>query len=208
MLRVGLTGGVACGKSTIAAMFEKRGAHVVRADEIAHKLMEPGAAVYEQVVAAFGKEILNEDGTISRPKLADAAFPNRIRELNAIVHPAVIEDQNSWMDQIEARDPHAIAIVEAALMIEAGAHVRFDKLIVVTCELEQKIARFAKRTGLDAESARREVLRRMDAQMPEEDKVGMADFVVDNSGSLEKAETQVNDIWQILKSTEGKRVAQ
>ncbi len=199
MLRVGLTGGVACGKSTIAAMFEKRGAHVVRADEIAHDLMAPGELVYQEVVAHFGRDILNADRTINRPKLANLAFPSRIQELNSIVHPAVIAAQEAWMDQLEATDPSAVAIVEAALMIEAGAHERFDKLIVVVCKSDQKVTRYAERAGFPLDRARAEVERRMNAQMPEAEKVRIADFVIDNSGSLNEAEAQVEQVWQKLR---------
>src|SRR3954468_5859516 len=121
-------------------MFVSLGAHLVKADEIAHQLMEPGQAVYEAVVDAFGLEILNPDQTINRPRLADTVFPSgRISELNALVHPAVIAAQNSWMEEIFARDPNAVAIVEAALLLEAGTWKHFDKVITVICEQDQKI---------------------------------------------------------------------
>jgi dephospho-CoA kinase len=202
MLKVGLTGGVACGKTTITSMFEKRGAHVALADAIGHSLFEPGSEVYDKVVATFGDEILNPDKTISRPKLANLAFPSRIQELNAIVHPVVIARQDEWMAEIARRDPHAIAIVEAALMIEAGAHKRFDKLIAVTCNLEQKVERFTQRSELSPAQARTEVERRMQAQIPEDQKARMADYVIDNSGTLEHAEAQVEHIWQELRRAE------
>jgi dephospho-CoA kinase len=202
MLKVGLTGGVACGKTTITTLFEKRGAHIALADAIAHSLFEPGTEVYEKVLAAFGQEILEADKTISRPKLANLAFPSRIQELNAIVHPVVIARQDEWMAEIERRDPHAIAIVEAALMIEAGAHTRFDKLIAVTCNLDQKVERFTERSELSAVQARKEVERRMQAQLPEAEKARLADYVIDNSGTLEQAEAQVERIWQELRRLE------
>jgi dephospho-CoA kinase len=201
MLKVGLTGGLACGKTTIAAMFQKRGAHVVLADEIAHHLLDPGTEVYEKVVATFGREILNPDGAISRPKLADIAFQGRIDELNAIVHPAVIRAQEDWMEEVGDRDPHAIAIVEAALMIEAGAHKCFDKLIAVTCNFEQKVQRVALRMGISAEAARVEVERRMKSQLPDDKKAELADFVIDNSGTVAEAEARVDGVWrQLLKA--------
>ncbi len=202
MLKVGLTGGVACGKTTITAMFEKRGAHIALADAIAHSLFEPGSEVYNKVREAFGDEILDPDMTISRPKLANLAFPARIKELNAIIHPVVIARQDEWMEEIARRDPHAIAIVEAALMVEAGAHKRFDKLIAVTCNLDQKVERFTERSHLSELQARAEVERRMQAQLPETDKAKLADFVIDNSGSLEQAEAQVEQIWQELRRLE------
>jgi dephospho-CoA kinase len=179
-------------------MFEKRGAHVALADVIAHNLFEPGSEVYEKVVEHFGPEVLNEDKTISRPKLANVAFPARIRELNAIVHPVVVRLQDDWMNGIEQRESRAIAIVEAALMIEAGAHKRFDKLIVVTCGFDQKIDRFAERARLSADKACADVQRRMQAQLPEEEKVRLADYVIDNSGSVGHLEEQVERIWREL----------
>jgi dephospho-CoA kinase len=205
MLKVGLTGGVACGKTTITAMFEKRGAHIALADAIAHSLFEPGSEVYKKVREAFGDEILDADMTISRPKLANVAFPSRIQELNAIIHPVVIALQDEWMEEIARRDPHAIAIVEAALMIEAGAHKRFDKLIAVTCNLQQKVERFTERSHLSEPQARAEVERRMHAQLPEAEKARLADYVIDNSGSLEQAEAQVEKIWQDLRHLEAAR---
>jgi dephospho-CoA kinase len=205
MLKVGLTGGVACGKTTVATMFEKRGAHVALADVIAHNLFEPDSEVYEKVVEHFGPEVLNEDKTISRPKLANLAFPERIQELNAIVHPVVIRLQDEWLAEIARRESRAIAIVEAALMIEAGTHKRFDKLIVVTCGFGQKIDRFADRAQTTPEQACAEVNRRMHAQLPEEEKVKLADYVIDNSGSVADLEHQVDKIWRELCEIEASK---
>jgi dephospho-CoA kinase len=203
VLKVGLTGGVASGKSTILAMFERRGAFVIRADEIAHELMRPGQAVYDKVVAAFGGGILESDKTISRPRLAEIAFgQNRIAELNAIVHPEVIRYQEAWLEDVRWREQHAIAIVEAALMIEANAHKSLDKLVVVTCSDEERIRRFQARTGLDHNAARTEVERRMKNQLPESEKAKLADHVVDNSGDFEFAERQVGPIWESLRRDE------
>lgn len=202
MLKVGLTGGVACGKSTIAAMFEQRGAHVIRADEIAHKLMEPGQSVYDAVVKRFGREILNADATISRPKLAELAFAGRIQELNALVHPAVVKFQDDWMVEAGTKDPHAITLVEAALLVEAGAKSHFDKLITVTCGFEQKVKRFGQRMKVPGGAARAEVERRMAAQLSDEEKAAVADFVIDNSGTLLGAEKQVEEIWRQMRMAE------
>lgn len=181
-------------------MFERRGAHVIKADEIAHKLMSPGQAVYEQVVQHFGREILNSDGTIHRPKLASLAFPSRVKELNSLVHPAVVKYQDDWMAQVGRENPNALAIVEAALIFEAGAASHFDRMIVVLCSFDQKVERFAKRTGMDLTLAHEEVSRRSAAQLPDEDKAAEADYIVDNSGTLEDAERQVEKIWAELKS--------
>jgi dephospho-CoA kinase len=205
VLKVGLTGGVSCGKSTVLAMFERRGAFIIRADEIAHELMRPGQPVYDKVVAAFGDGILESDNTISRPRLAEIAFGNnRIAELNALVHPEVIRYQEEWLEHVRWREQHAIAIVEAALMIEANAHKTLDKLIVVTCSDEERIRRFQIRTGLDKESARQEVARRMKNQLPESEKVKLADYVIDNSGDFEFAEQQVGPIWGSLMQDEAR----
>lgn len=202
MLKVGLTGGLACGKTTVANLFRELGAHVVFADEIAHRLLDPGTPVYDKVVETFGREILSADGTISRPKLADLAFQGRIQELNAIVHPAVIRAQAAWMEEVGCADPHAIAIVEAALMIEAGAHKRFDKLITVTCSDEEKVRRLAQRMNLPLDSARAEVERRMKAQFSDEHKAKLADYVIENSGNLEQLNQQVSDVWTKLREAE------
>ncbi len=202
MLRVGLTGGIACGKSSIAAMLVKRGAHFLQADGLAHQLYAPGTATYDKVVCSFGREILNEDGAINRGKLADLVFPGRINELNAIVHPEVVKRQNSWMSEVEQSDPHGIAVVEAALLIEAGADQDFDKVIVVTCDFEQKVERFARRSNAPLQVARAEVERRSAAQFSDEEKARCADYIVDNSGSAEDTERQVERIWRELQRLE------
>jgi len=197
LLKLGLTGGIASGKSAVGEMFVQRGAELIQSDAVAHALMERGQPVYEKVVGRFGREILNADGTINRSRLAEAAFgspasgPPRVKELNEIVHPAVMEHENKWMEEIGLRHPNAIAIVEAALILEAGAAGRFDRLIVVTCHPEQRIQRFARRMGISEDAARAEVTRRMAAQIPDEEKIKAADFVIDNSGSLDATEEQV-----------------
>ncbi len=208
MLKVGLTGGIAVGKSVVGEMFVALGAHLVQADRIAHSLMQPGEAVYNEVVRHFGREILNPDGSINRARLAEAAFgpanvdegkrASRIDELNRIVHPVVIRSQDEWMHDVGLQDPHAVAIVEAALLLEAGAAKRFDRLIVVTCTDDQRVARFAARQKMDLESARKEVVRRMAAQLPDEEKIKAADFVIDNSGSLDHTREQTREIWEKL----------
>ncbi|HXC43256.1 MAG TPA: dephospho-CoA kinase [Candidatus Dormibacteraeota bacterium] len=217
MLKVGLTGGIASGKSAVGEMFVALGAHLVQADRIAHELMLPGQPVYNEVVRHFGGAILNPDLSVNRAKLAEAAFgslpsgaegkpssrsatPSRIQELNRIVHPAVLRSQNEWMEEMGRQDPHAIAIVEAALILEAGAAKSFDRLIVVTCSDEQRIARFAARQKLDLDAARKEVERRMAAQMPDAEKIKAAGYVIDNSGSLEQTREQVQQVWEKLRA--------
>jgi dephospho-CoA kinase len=207
MLKVGLTGGIASGKSAVGEMFVAMGAHLVQADRIAHSLMRPGEAVYNEVVRHFGREILNSDGSVNRAKLAELAFgsadkkgASRVEELNRIVHPAVLRSQDEWMSETGRQDRYAVAIVEAALILEAGAGDRFDRLIVVTCDPEQRAARFAARQKIDIEAARKEVNRRMAAQLPDEEKVRAADYVIDNSGALEKTRDQAARIWEKLSA--------
>jgi len=206
LLKVGLTGGIASGKSVVGEMFVALGAHLIQADAIAHQLMRPGEGVYQEVVRHFGSGILNPDGSVNRARLAEAAFgtsaenkSSRIEELNHIVHPAVVKRQDEWMEEVGRKDPNAIAIVEAALILEAGAVNRFDKLVVVTCHPEQRIQRWASRLGVDEETARREVDRRMAAQLPDEDKIKAAQHVVDNSGSFDETRKQVVKVYGELK---------
>jgi dephospho-CoA kinase len=224
LLKVGLTGGIASGKSIVGEMLVARGAYLVQADRIAHQLMLPGEPVYNEVVRHFGRAILSPDGSVNRAKLAEVAFGSsgttqpqpgkssepssqgagsRIDELNRIVHPAVIRSQEEWMEDVGRQHPHAIAIVEAALLIEAGAALRFNRLIVVTCSDEQRVVRFAARQKMALEAAREEVERRMAAQLPEAEKVKLANYVVDNSGSLDQTWEQVNGIWQRLRAEAG-----
>jgi len=199
VLRVGLTGGVACGKSTVGAMLAERGAHYLQADTLAHQLYAPRTETHDAVVRTFGRDILNPDGSINRSKLANAAFPARIGELNTIVHPAVVAAQNKWMVEVERTDPNGVAVVEAALLVEAGATKDFDELIVVTCNLEQKVERYARRAKTSLDDARAEVLRRSAAQMPDEEKAKRGDYVVDNSGSIDDTTRQVDAIWAELR---------
>jgi dephospho-CoA kinase len=236
LLKVGLTGGIASGKSTVGEIFVSLGAHLIQADQIAHELMRPGEEVYRRVVEAFGTGIVNSDGTINRPKLADAAFcgesresqsqqqrpgaaaphspereqrserqrtgvsapHSRVKELNAIVHPAVIRRQDEWFEEVRRKDPNGIAMVEAALILEAGSQGHFDKIVVVTCRPEQRIERWAKRFGISQEAAREEITRRMAAQLPDEEKIKITDYVIDNSGTVEETRREAEGVWQAL----------
>jgi dephospho-CoA kinase len=207
VLKVGLTGGIAAGKSVVSEMFAALGAKIIRADDIGHELMLPGGPVYDEVVRHFGPGILNPDGTVNRARLAQLAFgdgnselrKSRIEELNRIVHPAVITKQEQWMEEQGRNDPEAIAMVEAALILEAGAWERFDRIVVVTCRGEQRADRWAGRFNIDVQTARIEVGRRMAAQLPDEEKTKRADYVIDNSGSLEDTRKQVDTIYEKLR---------
>ena len=201
MLKVGLTGGIASGKSVVSKIFVELGAHCIDADEIAHELMLPGEPVYDEVVKSFGNEILNSDKTVDRAKLAELAFDKRkprIYELNRLIHPGVIERYEKWMQEIGSREPDAVMVLEAALLLEAGLRRRFDDIVVVTCKPQQRIERWAARHKLDLETARTEVTRRMMAQAPVEAKIQAADFVIDNSGSVEETRKQVEDVYKKL----------
>ena len=190
-------------------MFVALGAQLIKADELGHHLMAPGLPVYEAIVSKFGREILNPDQTINRARLADAVFPSgRIAELNAIVHPAVIAAQEEWMEEVFHKDPSAVAIVEAALILESGSWKRFDRLITVTCRFDQKVERFAARHHLSLDAARAEVERRQKAQASDEEKIKVSQYVIDNSGTVEQTREQVETIWrdlQKVESTTGKR---
>ena len=203
MLKVGLTGGIATGKSLVGRMFAEMGVHTIDADQIAHDLMNPGEKVYDEVVKRFGPEILNPDKTVNRTRLAELAFDQkrpRIYELNSMVHPGVIERQEQWMEEVRRREPDAIVMLEAALLLEAGLRRKFDRVIVVSCKPQQRIDRWEKRLNVDSETARREVTRRMMAQAPDEAKIQAADYVIDNSGSVEETRKQVQKIHEALLS--------
>lgn len=207
MLKVGLTGGIASGKSAVGEMLVALGAHLIQADAIAHDLMRPGEKVYQEVVRHFGAGILDPDGNVNRARLAEAAFgspgakrTSRVQELNRIVHPAVIQRQNEWMQKVGRANPRAIAVVEAALILEAGAASHFDRLIVVTCRPEQRIERWASKMKVNAEAAHREIARRMAAQLSDEEKVKAADYVIDNSGTLDQTRGQAREVYAKLRA--------
>lgn len=218
MLRVGLTGSLGSGKSTVAAMLRELGAHVIEADELGRKLMEPGQAVYAEIVRVFGPEVAGADGRLNRPRLAAIAFnEGRLHELNAIVHPAVIAEQQRWMEDIFVRDPAAVAVVESALIFEverdarergesegvlASWRNRFDHIIVLTAPDELKIARYVARICPDMacrEAAQADARVRLSRQIPDADKAPRADFVIENNDGLDTLRAKVEAIWERLK---------
>jgi dephospho-CoA kinase len=198
MLRVGLTGGIATGKSTVGAMFVELGCHLIESDQITHQLFEPGQAVHAAVVKQFGNRILAPDGTIDRRILGDIVFkdPQARAKLNGLVHPAIIQRQQEWLQEMEAQDPHGIAIVDAALMIEVGTYRNYAKVIVVTCSPEMQRERLRARSALSEE----EIESRIRSQMPAEEKIKYADFVIENSGSLRATQEQVRHVYQQLRA--------
>ncbi|MBK5294803.1 MAG: dephospho-CoA kinase [Acidobacteriia bacterium] len=198
MLRVGLTGGYATGKSFIGDELRRLGCHLIRADELGHLTLAPGGEAYHPVIAAFGRSILKEDGSVDRQRLGHVVFhdPARLAVLNSIVHPVVFRRQDECMRQYEAQDPNGIAVVEAAIMVETGSHGKYEKLIVATCTLDQQVERAMRRDGL----TRERVLERIARQLPLADKVKLADFVIDTSGSKEETLRQTRDVFQSLRS--------
>ena len=203
-VKLGLTGAIGSGKSSVGKMFAALGAYVTEADQIAHDLRRPGQPVYEEILRHFGCDILNPDATIDRKKLADVAFgttdhpSDRIQELNAIVHPAVAQYQNKWMADIAREHPGAVTIVEAALIFEANLQSHFDRIVVVTCPFEIRVQRWILRNQVNEKTARQELERRMAAQWPEEKKIQAANYVIDNSGTQEETEMQVRKVFSQL----------
>lgn len=197
MLRVGLTGGLATGKSFVGRILEDLGCRLLKADALGHEAIEPGGPAFESVLAEFGREMLDETGHIDRRKLAGEVFdkPDRLAALNAIIHPVVIAREEEWMRQVEAANPRTIAIVEAAILIETGSHKRFDKLVLTVCSREQQIERAMKRDKL----TREEVLSRLERQMPLDEKRKFADFVIDTSGEKAATERQVEQLYAALQ---------
>ena len=205
MLRVGLTGGLGSGKSTVAGMFAELGAAVISADQLGRQLMEPGEPVYAAIVSTFGTGVVRGDGSLDRKKLAELAFQhNQADALNHIVHPAVVAAEEEWMRGVFAKDPTRVAMVESALIFEVekwgtapGWVQRFDKLILVTVPDEVKIARFIARMGTH-EAAQKDARARLAMQIPDREKAGRCDYVIDNTGSLEATRALVEKIYQEL----------
>lgn len=204
MLRAGITGGIASGKTTVAEMFRARGCAVLNADHIAHETIRPGQPAYDEVVRTFGRIILAADGSVDRGRLGKIVFADRaqLELLNQIVHPRVIAAIEAEFDRLEEKDPQGIALVEAALLVEAGYHEKLDKLIVTWCRPEQQIARLAEQTNLSPAEARQ----RIAAQLSPEKKRRHADYEIDCSGNLEETEDQVDRVFRELKTIAGRRL--
>jgi dephospho-CoA kinase len=198
MLRVGLTGGLGSGKTFVGKTLAGLGCRVIQADELGHQVLLSGGAAYDPVLREFGPEICDENGAIDRRKLAAIVFdsPERLQKLSSFVHPAVFQLEEQLMSDIARREPDAIAVVEAAILVETGSYKRFDRLIVAVCRPEQQIERAMKRDGL----TRDEVLARLSRQLPLEEKVRVADYVVDTSGTKEQTVEQTRAAYQSLRS--------
>ena len=196
MLRVGLTGGIACGKSTISRMFRDLDIPILDADPLAHELLEPGQPVYDQVVKEFGPEILANDKSIDRSKLGPIVFadPEKLKRLNQIIHPHIVEIVDRWFATLDQTGGPPISIVEAALLIEAGYRPKLNCLIVVRCTPGQQLARLRER-GLNEIQAQQ----RINSQIPIEDKIKVADEIVDGGTTFEETSRQVRDLTARLK---------
>ncbi len=196
MLKVGLTGGIACGKTVVRELLADRGAFTIDADAVVHQLMAAGTDLTRRIGEAFGSGVLSADGSVDRTSLGRLVFADSSArsKLNALVHPDVIREEKRLLREAEGRGED-IGVVDAALMIEAGTYRDYDKLLVVHCPRALQLERLAARDDL----SRAEAARRVDAQMPVEEKKAYADFLIDTSGSLADTERQVEDVWQKLR---------
>jgi dephospho-CoA kinase len=203
MLRVGLTGGIASGKSTVARVFRELGAHVLDADRIARDVVPPGSPTLARIARAFGKELLRPDGTLDRAALGAVVFADagKRRVLEGILHPLILEEIDRRVEELERNDPGGLVVVEAALILELGRQEEFDALVVVWAEEEQQLRRLIQRDNLSLEDA----TRRLAAQMPLAEKRGRAQFVVDNSGSQAACRADAERVYGELRLLAAKR---
>ena len=197
MLRVGLTGGLASGKSFVGRQLASLGCLVILADDLGHEVLAPGGEAYDSVLAEFGREILNPDGTIDRRKLAALVFdrPDRLEKLNALVHPPVRARTERMISEFEKAHPDGIAVSEAAILIETGSSRKYDRLIVAVCSEEQQIERAMARDHMTREDA----IARLRRQMPLAEKVKYADYVIDTSGTKEHTIAQTRTVFEDLR---------
>jgi dephospho-CoA kinase len=197
MLIVGLTGGVASGKTVVSQVLKEEGAYIIDADQIARELVQPHKPAWSELIRAFGQEILQEDGSIQRKKLADKVFvdPRQRKLLNQILHPRIKEEMDRRTKEIGEKDPQAIVVIDAPLMVELGDHREMDKLIVVTSTQTQQIERLKDRDRTNTEEA----LRIVSSQMPLEEKLKFANYVIRNEGSMEETKKRAKEVYQELK---------
>jgi dephospho-CoA kinase len=202
MLNVGFTGGIASGKSTVAKIFQEKGAFLIDFDKLAHFVEEPDQQAWKAIVDFFGSDILNEDRTINRVKLGLLVFTDRekLSKLNGIVHPAIFDEWKRRREDIRERNPHAIVISDVPLLIEVGMQKMFDVVVLVHASPEDQIERLMERNGLSREDA----VRRLSSQMPIDEKRAYADIVIDNHDSLEVTRRIVNDVWKDILEREKK----
>jgi len=198
MIKVGLTGSIAVGKTFVCEVFHELGCSVIDADRVAREVVEPGTKGLELVVESFGGSVLLTDGTLDRAKLGSIVFADEEKRLllNSIVHPLVFEAQDQWLREREKDDPDGIAIVDAALMIESGGFRRFDKLIVVWCESELQLQRLMARDGL----SRADAEKRITSQMSQDEKKRHADFLINTSNGFDDTRQQTEVVFRQLKA--------
>ena len=203
MLRVGLTGSIAVGKSFVTSIFSELGCHTLDADVTAREVVLPGSAGLQSVAAFFGTEVLNADGTLNRQRLGELVFADeeKRQRLNQILHPFIIARQDETMREWEREDPHGIGIIDAALMIESGGYRRLDKLIVVHCRPEVQLERLMLRNGL----SRAEAEARINSQMPQAEKQKFADFLIDSSDGFELTRKRTVEVYEKLALLAGKQ---
>lgn len=197
MLKVGLTGSIAVGKTFVSEVFRELGCYVLDADRTAREVVEPNTRGLTQIIEKFGSEVLQPTGELDRAKLGAVVFSDRgkLDLLNSIVHPLVFEAQDLWLKEREREDPDGIAIVDAALMIESGGYRRFEKLVVVWCEPDVQLRRLIARDALNEDEARRRIV----SQMPHDEKKKFADFLIDTSNGYEETRRQVAEIYGQLR---------
>ncbi|MCU1272764.1 MAG: Dephospho-CoA kinase [Bryobacterales bacterium] len=200
MLKVGLTGGLACGKSFVGHALTALGCHLIEADQLGHEVLAPAGDAYDDVVREFGTGILNADHTIDRKRLAAEVFgkPDRLEKLNSLVHPHVFRRERELIDHYARTDPRGIVVVEAAILIETGSYKNYDRLILVECDEEQQIERALKRDNAD----RQEVMARLSRQLPLAEKRKFAHYVINTSGSKEETLRRVHEIYEELRRIE------
>jgi dephospho-CoA kinase len=203
MLNVGLTGGIATGKSTVVRMLVKRGARVIDHDGLVHTLQEPGQPVWKRIVETFGRDILDADERIDRKKLGALVFDNEQRRkvLEGIVHPAVLEEAQRQRDRIGKEDEQAIVLSDIPLLLEVGMQECFDLILLVYAPPEVQIRRVMKRNNL----SREEALSRLKSQMPIDEKPKFADLIIRNDGTMRELEKRVGEVWQELLAREKKK---
>lgn len=197
LFQIGLTGGIATGKSTAAEVFRAEGAFVLDADQIGHQMMEPGTEAFEEIVAAFSPAVVGADGRIDRRALGTRVFsvPAERLRLNAILHPRIVAETDRRLIERARQAPGGMAVVQAALMVEAATHRRFDRLVVTHCPPEVQVARLREREGM----SEAEAWRRIRAQAPPEAKLAVADYVIDTSGTLLQSRDRVREVFQALR---------
>jgi len=200
MLNVGLTGGIACGKSTVAQVFVMLGAYLIDFDKLAHEVQEPGKPAWKEIVRYFGKDILNQDETIDRNRLAQIVFTDKkeLEALNNIVHPLVFNLWQERLDKIKIKEEHAIILSDIPLLFEGKMQDLFDLTILVLISPEEQICRLMARNNL----SRNEAQIRLQSQMPIADKIGLANIVIDNQDNVSQTKEKVAEIWWQLKSRE------